>query len=184
MPHEAPTKDASTVMPERDTAFPLLRQWKAVETCYRVRRVTWQVQKYRTDRAAILGAIHHACQHQDRADRLDAEGQRQQDRNRGERPHAGQHADHVADQNPDEAQHQVLGFKRDAESVPKVRKRRRDQYTLPSTNGIGTFNTYENSATPKTVTTVARTIDPFHVAVWSPSAATNTQAKVPGAMPK
>ena len=56
--------------------------------------------------------------------------------------------------------------------------------TLHSNNGIGTFSTYENSATPKTVTTVARTSDPFHVAVRSPRADTNTQAKVAGMSPK
>ena len=56
---------------------------------------------------AVLRAVHDARQHQDGAHRLHAEGQRQEDREGGERAHAGQHADHVADEHADEAPQQV-----------------------------------------------------------------------------
>ena len=82
-----------------------------------------QIEQDRADRAAILRAIENARQHQDGADRLDAEGERQKDRDGRERAHARQHADHVADQHADEAPHQVVRFERDAEAVPEIRER-------------------------------------------------------------
>src|ERR1700739_4778702 len=78
-----------------------------------------------------------------------------------------------------------MRFERDPEPVPKVRKCRCDHRPPPQVNiGIGTWRKYENRLTPKTVTTVDRTIVLSHVALRSPSAATKTQANVPGAMPK
>src|SRR5262249_60233539 len=49
--------------------------------------------------------------------------------------------------------------------------------------GIGICSTKWNSETPKTVITVARMKQPFHVALRSPSEATKTHAHVAGARP-
>jgi hypothetical protein len=97
-----------------------------------MRRVTWQIEQDRADRAAILRAIEHARQHQDRADRLDAEGQRQQHRDGGERPHSGQHAHHVADEHADKAPHQVMRLQRDAKTVPEIGKSARQHLETPT----------------------------------------------------
>ena len=123
---------------ERHAAAALLGQRKAVEAGHRVRRMARQIEQDRADRAAILRAVHDAGQHQDGADRLHAEGQRQQDRDGRERPHARQHADHVADQHADEAPHQVVRLERDAEAVPEIRERGRNHRPpLHVSTGIG-----------------------------------------------
>ncbi len=105
---------------ERDAALALLRHREAIKTCHSMRRMARQVEKDRADRAAILRPVENAREHQDRADRLDAERQRQKDRNGRERAHARQHADHVADQHAEEAVHQVVRLDRDREPVPKI----------------------------------------------------------------
>ena len=124
---------------ERDAAAALLGHREAVEAGHRVRRVTWQIEQDRADRAAVLRAIHDAGQHQDGADRLHPEGERQQDRDSGERTHARQHADHVADQHADEAPPQIMRLQRDAEAVPEVRECGRDHRPPLQVNiGMGT----------------------------------------------
>ena len=57
----------------------------------------WNVDQDRRGRAAILRAVVDAGEHDQRADRRQAEGDRQQHRDGGERPDAGQHADQRAD---------------------------------------------------------------------------------------
>src|ERR1044072_944104 len=57
--------------------------------------------------AAILRAVIDAGEHDQRAERRQAEGDRQQHRNGRERADAGQHADQRADQRADQAQQQV-----------------------------------------------------------------------------
>src|SRR5690349_9329405 len=148
--------------------------------------MAWQVEQDRADRPAVLGTVHHASEHQDGADRLDAEGQRQQDRDGGERAHAGEHTDHVADQHADEAPHQVLRLERNAEAVPEIRERGVNHSRLHPMNfrtGIGICNTKWNSMTPKKVISADRRNDPTQVASLSPSAATNTHMNVAGASP-
>ena len=105
---------------ERGAAPAFFGEREAVETGDRVRRMAWQIEQDRADRAAVLRAVENARQHQDGADRLDAEGERQQDRDGGERAHARQHADHVADEHADEAPHHVVRLERDAEAVPEI----------------------------------------------------------------
>ena len=70
---------------ERGAAFALLGQRKSVETGHRMRRMARQIEQDRADRPAILGAVIDAGKHQDCGHRLHAEGQRQQDRDRGDR---------------------------------------------------------------------------------------------------
>ena len=64
--------------PKCDAAPALLRHREAVETRHRMWRVTRQVQQDRTDGAAVLRAIHHTGEHQDRAHRFNAKCERQQ----------------------------------------------------------------------------------------------------------
>ena len=109
---------------ERGAALALLGQRKAVETGHRMRRMARQIQQDRADRAAVLGAVIDAGQHQDRRHRLHAEGQRQQDRDGGDRAHARQHADKVADQHAEKALHQIVRLERYAEAVPEIGNRR------------------------------------------------------------
>src|SRR5665213_1206459 len=143
-----------------------------------------EVQQDRADRAAVLCPIHDAGEHQDGAHRFDAESQRQKDGDGCERAHARQHADHVADEHADEAPHDVMRLERDAEAVPQVGEGRSNHRPLHVKIGIGICRRYENSATPKNVTKADRMSEPFSVASRSPIEATNTQAKVPGAIPK
>src|SRR5512135_1907863 len=77
-----------------------------------------------------------------------------------------------------------MRLQRDAKSVPEVRQCGRDHRPLHASSGIGTCSRYENNPTPNAVTTAASTKELFQVAVRSPSAETNTQAKVPGISPK
>src|SRR5215469_11090891 len=51
---------------EPRAAASLLGQRKSVETGHRVRWMTWEIEQDRADRTAILRAIEHARQHQDR----------------------------------------------------------------------------------------------------------------------
>ena len=50
-------------------------------------------------------------------------GQRHQHRNRGERAHAGQNADQIADQDAEKGPHEVLRLKRDTKPVPEIVER-------------------------------------------------------------
>ena len=89
----------------------------AVEDGDHRRRLAGQAQQDRGDGAAVLGAVEDAGQHDDRGDRLEAEGERQQDRDGGGRAEPGQHADEHADDDADEAVQQVRRFEDDGEAV-------------------------------------------------------------------
>jgi hypothetical protein len=71
-------------------------------------------------RAAVLGAVVDAGQHDERRDRRDIVGERQQHRDRRHRPDAGQHADQGAYKHADETVKQVLQRKRDTETEEEV----------------------------------------------------------------
>src|SRR6266700_881177 len=125
----APTMPSSR--PNTVMATPLIGEPRAsVEAAHRMGRVARQVEQDRADGAAILRAVEDAGEHQDGADRLHPEGERQQDRDGRQHTHAGQHADDVADQHPDEAPHHVMRLERDPEAVPKIGQCRRD-HSLP-----------------------------------------------------
>ena len=67
-------------------------------------------------RAAVLGAVEHARQHDHGADRPKPERERHEHRHGGERADPGQHTDHRADEAADEADDDVLQRQRDAEA--------------------------------------------------------------------
>ena len=122
---------------ERGAALALLGQRKSVQTGHGVRWMTWQIEQDRADRAAILRAVIDARQHQDRRHRLHPEGQRQQDRNRRDRPHSRQHADEIADQHAEEAIHQIVRLERYAKAVPEIGDRGGDHRLTPRSSGNG-----------------------------------------------
>ena len=104
-------------MPSAVPALPLFGQGVPVEDGDHGRRLAGQPQQHRRDGAAVLGAVEDAGQHDDRGHRLDAVGDRQQDRDGGGRAEAGQHADQHADDDADQAVEQVRRLQDDAEAV-------------------------------------------------------------------
>jgi hypothetical protein len=91
-----------------------------------------QIEQNRADRATILRAIKHTGQHQDCADGLYSKCQRQQYRDRGQRAHSRQNADHIAHKYADKAPHKVLRLECDAEAIPEIRKSGRQHLEAPA----------------------------------------------------
>ena len=89
-------------------ARPCLRHLVAVERGDHRGRLARDVDQDRGGRAAVLRAVIDAGEHDQRADRRQAEGDRQQHRDGGERADAGQHADQRADQRAEQTEHDVL----------------------------------------------------------------------------
>ena len=81
------------------------------------------VDQHRRGRAAILRAVIDAGEHDQRADRRQAEGDRQQHRDGRDGADAGQHADQRADQRADQAEQDVQsGIRRDREAQREIRE--------------------------------------------------------------
>ena len=99
---------------ERHAGAALLGHLVAVQRGDHRRRLAGDVDQDGGGGAAVLRAVVDAGQHDQRADRIDAEGDRQQHGDGGDRPHAGQHADQRADQAADEAEGDVPQRERDA----------------------------------------------------------------------
>ena len=89
---------------ERRTGAALPGHLVAVERRHHRRRLAGNVDQDRRGRAAVLRAVVDAGEHDQRADRRQAEGDRQQHRDGGERADARQHADQRADERADQAQ--------------------------------------------------------------------------------
>ena len=102
-------KEPSAAVPSATPARPCLRHLVAVERGDDRGRLAGDVDQDRRGRAAILRAVIDAGEHDQRADRIEPEGDRQQHRDRRDRPDAGQHADQRADEAADEAEQDVLG---------------------------------------------------------------------------
>jgi hypothetical protein len=93
---------------QRRTALALPGHRVAVQASDGVGRMRRHVEQDRADRAAVLRTVEDAGQHQDRWHWRHRVGYRQQDRHGRQRAHAGQHANHVADQHAEERPHQVM----------------------------------------------------------------------------
>ena len=78
-----------------------------------------QVDQDRGGRAAVLGAVIDAREHDQGRDRRQREGQRQEHGDGGQRPQAGQHADRGAEQAADEGVEQVPGLSAVAKPRPR-----------------------------------------------------------------
>jgi hypothetical protein len=87
----------------------LLGHLETVERGHHRGRFTGNVDQDRRGRAAILRAVVDAGQHDQRANRRQAEGDRQQHGDGGDGADAGQHADQRAYQRADQAEQQVDG---------------------------------------------------------------------------
>jgi hypothetical protein len=81
-----------------------------VDGGHRGGRLAGQVDQDGRGRAPVLGAVIDAGQHDQRSDRLQAEGDRQQHGDRRRRPDAGQHADRRTEHDADEAVEDVLSL--------------------------------------------------------------------------
>ena len=88
-------------------ARPWRRHLMAVEAGDHRRGLARDVDQDRGGRAAILRAVIDAGQHDQRADRRQAEGDRQQHRDGGDRADAGQNPDQRADQRADQTKQDV-----------------------------------------------------------------------------
>ena len=84
------------------------------------RRLARNVDQDRRGRAAVLRAVIDAGEHDQRADRRQPEGDRQQHGDGGDRADAGQHADQRADQRTDQAEQQCSSGGRDREAQCKI----------------------------------------------------------------
>ena len=73
-------------------------------------RLSRQVEQDRRRRAAVLGAVVDAGQHDQRGDGVELERDRQQQRHRGSRPDAGQHADSGPEGDAEQADQDVGGL--------------------------------------------------------------------------
>ena len=78
------------------------------------------VDQDRRGRAAVLGAVIDAGQHDQRAGGIEPEGDRQQHGDGGDRADARQHADERADEAAQEGEAQVLKRERHAEAKAQV----------------------------------------------------------------
>ena len=102
---------------ERGAGLPLLGQREAVEDRDDRRRLAGKPEQDGRDRAAVLGAVVDAGQHDDRRNRVDGVHDGQQDRHRRRGAEPRQHADQHADEHADQAVEQVLRLGDDAEAV-------------------------------------------------------------------
>ena len=109
---------------ERHAGAALLGHLVAVERGDDGGRLARNVDQDGRRRAAILRAVIDAREHDERAGRVEAEGDRQQHRDGGDRPDARQHADQRADEAADEAEKDVLERQGDAEAEREITEER------------------------------------------------------------
>ena len=105
---------------KRRACSTLPRHLVAVDRGDRGRRLPRQVDEDRRRRAAVLRAVVDACQHDQRRDRVEPEGDRQQERDRGGRTDPRQDADRRPEHDADEAIEQVLWAQRGLEPEREV----------------------------------------------------------------
>ena len=99
--------EPSAAVASAGPAWPLRRHLVAVDGGDRRGRFAGEVDEDRRRRAAVLRAVVDAGEHDERGDRREGEGDRQQHRDRRGRADAGQHADEGAEQHADEAVEEV-----------------------------------------------------------------------------
>jgi hypothetical protein len=108
---------------QRGTGTALTRHLMPVERRHHGRRLARNVHQDRRGRSAILRAVINAGEHDERADRRQAERDRQQHRERGHRADAGKHADERADHGADKTEKQIIGRCRDRQPQIEVRQK-------------------------------------------------------------
>ena len=113
-------KEPSAAVASAGPARPCLGHLVAVDRRDHARTFARQVDQDRGGRAAVLGAVVDAGEHDQGRDRRQAEGDRQQHGDGGDRAKAGQHADRRAEQHADEAVEQVERAERRGEAEPEI----------------------------------------------------------------
>ena len=105
---------------ERHAGAALAGHLVAVEGGHHGGRLAGNVDQDRGGRAAVLGAVIDAGQHDQRADRVEPEGDRQQHRDGGDRPDAGKDANQSADEAAQEGEAEILERQCDPEAEAQV----------------------------------------------------------------
>src|SRR5690606_39036670 len=93
---------------ESDASPPLLRHLMSVEYRYDGCGLAWDVDEDRRGRSAVLSTVVDAGQHDERADGIEPESERQQHGDCGDRTNTRKHADQRADQAAEEAETYIL----------------------------------------------------------------------------
>ena len=106
---------------ERRPGAPLQRHLVAVDAGHHRGRFAGRVDQHRGDGAAVHRAGVEGGEHDDSGGRLHAEGERQQQRHPGRRPHPGQRADQDAHDDAADRHEQVERRQRDREAEREVR---------------------------------------------------------------
>ncbi len=125
-------KEPIAAMPSACPRAPLTGHLVAVERRDDGRRLAGNVDEDGRRRAAVLRAVVDAGKHDEGADRVEAEGDRQQHRDRGDRADARQDADQRADDAADEAEADVLEGQGDGEAEAEVEMRSIMAQIVPS----------------------------------------------------
>src|SRR5262249_5967206 len=116
---------------ERGPGAALPRHLVAVEAGNDGGGFTWDVDQHRGGRAAVLRTVVNAREHDQRADRRQAKGDRQQHRNGGDRADAGQNADQSSNESAKAAAQDIEWIGRDVEAQPEVREKIRHDLLTP-----------------------------------------------------
>ena len=134
---------------QRRPGAALLRHLVAVEAGDDRRGFARHVDQDRGGRAAVLRAVEDAGQHDQRRGRRQREGERQQDRDGGDRRDARQHADQRADQRAEKAEADVGRRQRDREAGGEIGEQVHGPPVTAARTGIGRPSTVTNSSTAK-----------------------------------
>src|SRR5262249_4597476 len=131
-------------------------------------------------RAAVLRAIEDAGEHDQAGDRLEPEGERQEHRDGGDRPDAGEHADQRTDQRADEREQEVRGRHRDAQSRGEVVE---ELHPPTGQSGIVKSSPRMKIAHDSTVSTIAAATASHTLMPGATSAPTPTRSAIESASP-
>ena len=132
-----PMNEPMAAMRERRPRPPLPGHLVAVDRGDRGGGLAGDAHQHGGDRAAVHGAVVDRRQHDDGAGRVEAEGQRQEDRDPGDRADAGQDADRGADDAADEREQQVRRPEGHART-PRPGSRRRPSCACAAARGRAT----------------------------------------------
>ncbi len=115
--HRAADERAEGAHPERRARPPLPGHLVTVNACDDGCGLARDVDEDGGDRSPVHRAVVDPRHHDQGRHHVHADGDRQEERDRGRGPKAGQHADHRPDQGPQEHGEEVSGRERDGESV-------------------------------------------------------------------
>ena len=145
--------------PERGPGAAVARHLVAVERGDDGGRLARNVDQDRGGRAAVLGAVIDAGEHDQGGRRVEPEGERQQHRHRRHRPDPRQHADQRAEKAADEAIERVLPGERDAETESEIGQRFHCRpLRLLRHNGSGNPSSQTKTATENSIIAAASTM--------------------------